>query len=83
MYQLSVLQNQWLILALFGGVVLMLGLVSAYMMMWRPRIEAPESLSGIRALVRWIPWFLFALLIGIIIFQFTYAIILHFYPPNM
>ena len=25
MYQLSVLQNQWLILALFGGIVLMIG----------------------------------------------------------
>jgi hypothetical protein len=83
MYQLSVLQNQWLILALFGGVVLMIGLVSAYMMMWRPRIDAPEPVSGGRALVRWIPWFLFALLISIVIFQFAYAIVLHFYPPNI
>jgi hypothetical protein len=83
MYQLNVLQNQWLILALFGGVFLAIGLVSAYMMMWRPRIESPQPLSGGRTLIRWIPWFLFALLISIVIFQFIYAIVLHFYPPNM
>ncbi len=83
MYQLSVLQNQWLILALFGGIVLMIGLVSTYLMMWRPRIDAPQSLSGGGALIKWIPWFLYALLISILIFQFTYAVILHFYPPNI
>ncbi len=83
MYQLSVLQNQWLILALFDGVILMIGLVSTYFMMWRPRIEAPEPVAGGRALIRWIPWILYALLIIIVIFQFAYAIILHFYPPNI
>ena len=83
MYRLSVLQNQWLILALMGGVILMIGLVSIYLMMWRPRIDAPQPVSGGRALIRWIPWILYALLISIVIYQLTYAIILHFYPPNI
>ncbi len=83
MYQLSVLQNQWLVLALFGGVVLMIGLVCTYLVMWRPRIDAPEAVSGGRALIKWIPWFLYALLLSIIIFQITYTIVLHFYPPNI
>jgi hypothetical protein len=83
MFRLSVLQNQWLILALFGGVILMIGLVSAYLMMWRPRIDSLEPVSGGRALTRWIPWILYALLIIIVIYQITYAIILHFYPPNI
>jgi hypothetical protein len=54
-----------------------------YLMMWRPRFDTPQPLAGGRALIRWIPWFLFALLISIVIFQFAYAIILHFYPPNI
>jgi hypothetical protein len=83
MYQLSVLQNQWLILALFGGVVLMLMLVCTYLVMWRPRIDAAEPAAGGRALLKWIPWFLYALIISILIFQVAYTIILHFYPPNI
>ena len=83
MFQLNVLQNQWLILALFGGIVLMIGLVSSYLMMWRPRVEASQPAAGGRALIKWIPWFLYALLISILIFQITYTIVLHFYPPNI
>ena len=83
MYRLSVLQNQWLILALMGGIILMIGFISVYMMMWRPRIDSPQPASGARALARWIPWILYALLVSIVIYQVTYAIILHFYPPNI
>jgi hypothetical protein len=83
MYQLSVLQNQWLILALFGGIVLTLSFAAFYIAMWRPRIESPEPISGGRALVRWIPLFIIILFICIVIFQITYTVILHFYPPNI
>ena len=83
MYQLSVLQNQWLILSMFGGVVMVIALVSMYLMMWRPRIESQEPLRGGNALIRWIPWFIFALFICIVIFQVTYTIILSYNPPNM
>jgi hypothetical protein len=83
MFRLSVLQYQWLTLALFGGVILMISLVSLYLMMWRPRVEAPEPAAGARALIRWIPWILYALLFGILVFQVTYAIVLHYHPPNI
>jgi uncharacterized membrane protein YadS len=83
MYQLSVLQNQWVILAFFGGIVLMLGLVLSYMTMWRPRKSSPEPISGGRELIKWIPWFIIVLIIAIVIFQVTYTIILSYYPPNM
>jgi len=83
MFRLDVLQNQWLILALVGGVVLTLALICAYTMMWRPRNETGEPVTGAKALIRWIPWFLIALFICIVIYQVTYTIILHFYPPNI
>jgi hypothetical protein len=83
MYQLSVLQNQWLIMALFSGIVLMLGFIAAYIMMWRPRNESAEPLAGGKALIRWIPWLIIALFISIVIYQIAYTIILSFNPPNI
>jgi len=83
MFRLDVLQNQWLILAFAGGIVLTLVLICAYMMMWRPRNESAEPITGGKALIRWIPWFIIALFIFIVIFQFVYTIILSNNPPNI
>ena len=83
MYRLSVLQNQWLILSLMGGVILMIVFVSMYLMMWRPRIDSPQPVSGVKTLARWIPWILYALIISIVVFQITYSLILAFNPPNI
>jgi hypothetical protein len=83
MYQLSVLQYQWLILALGGGMILTLGFAATYLMMWRPRTQSDIPVSGGKALIKWIPWFIIVLFAVIVIFQLTYAIVLHFYPPNI
>ncbi len=83
MFQLSVLQNQWLILALFGGIVLMLGTVAGYLMMWRPRNESPEPITSGRELIRWIPWILIILFIAIVIYQVASSLILAPNPPNI
>jgi hypothetical protein len=83
MYQLSVLQDQWLILSLFGGIVLMLSVAAAYLMMWRPRNESNEPIKNFRQLAGWIPSFIIVLFLFIIIFQLAYTIILHYYPPNI
>jgi len=76
MYQLSVLQNQWLILAFFGGVVLTLGVVAAYLMMWRPRNDSPEPITSGRDLAGWIPWIVIILFIVIVIYQIASSLIL-------
>lgn len=39
MFSLEVLQNRWLILALAGGVALVLAVILAHMALWRPRRE--------------------------------------------
>jgi hypothetical protein len=83
MFRLSVLQSQWLILALMGGLILTLGFIAAWLMMARPRSPSAQPVSGGRALLQWIPWFILVLLVGIVVFQITYAIVLHFHPPNM
>lgn len=83
MYQLNVLQNQWLILALFGGVVLMLGVVAAYLMMWRPRSDSTQPLTAGRVLLNWIPWVVIILFIVIVIYQVASSLILAPNPPNI
>lgn len=77
------LQDQWLIASLFGGTALMLIIVCAYLMMWRPRSESNEPIRTFRQMMGWIPSFIIILFIFIIIFQISFTIILHYYPPNI
>jgi hypothetical protein len=80
---LNVLQYQWLILALLGGVSLLLAIVAAYLMMWRPRNPSHEPIQGGLQQFQWIPFILITLLICIVIFQFAYTIILSMHPANI
>ena len=94
MFRLSVLQYQWLILALFGGAVLVLTMVLTYMMMWRPRKENQEAAAeavaesdyqGYSAL-RWyssfMPWILTLTFVSVVVFAIIYAFYSIKNPPN-
>jgi len=83
MFRLDVLQNQWLILAYIGGLVVMLGFICFYVILWRPRVEQTEPLSGGRLLLKWIPLIIYALIIGIIIYQIGHTILLHYYVHSV
>ena len=87
MFRLDVLQNQWLVVALAGGLVLVLGLVLYYLAMWRQRAEdAPAQPPPKQTVLQWLRSFLPALLIVIYIFAlafvvvYTLAMVRH--PPN-
>ena len=83
MFNLNVLQNQWLILALMGGMIVMLGVAMTHIMMWRPRNEGVEVISGLRSLFRFLPLILIILFVCILVFQITYVIIFSVNPPNL
>jgi hypothetical protein len=83
MFRLSVLQNQWLILALAAGLVVMLAVVMTYLMMWRPRKETGEVISDLRSLFHLLPLIVIILFICIVIYQITYVIIFALNPPNI
>ena len=83
MFRLSVLQNQWLIMALAGGLILMLAVALTYIMMWRPRKETGEVITDVRSLFSLLPLILIILFICILIYGIMYVIILSANPPNI
>ena len=83
MFRLSVLQNQWLIMALMGGLILAFAVVMTYVMMWRPRKETGEVITDLRSLLRLLPLILIIIFICILIYQFIYVMVLSMNPPNI
>jgi hypothetical protein len=83
MFRLSVLQNQWLILALMSGIIIMLAVVMTYLMMWRPRKETGEVITDLRSLFNLLPLIVIILFICIVIYQITYVLIFAMNPPNI
>ena len=83
MFRLNILQNQWLIIALFGGLILIFAVALVYIMMWRPRKETGEVITDLRSLFNLLPLILIILFICILIYQITYVIVLSMNPPNI
>ena len=83
MFRLSVLQNQWLIMALMGGLILAFAVAMTYIMMWRPRKETGEVITDVRSLFSLLPLILIILFICILIYGIMYVIILSANPPNI
>ncbi|MBE3070152.1 MAG: hypothetical protein IMZ66_07930 [Planctomycetes bacterium] len=85
MFRLDVLQNEWLLLALAGGTVLVLLVVLAYLALWRPRErEAPaagdagEHEPG-RAPVPWVLILVYAA-VAVYVVVYTFSKVRN--PPN-
>lgn len=69
MFDYTILQNRWLILSLGGGLVLVLGVVLAYIAIWRPRHgpgEGGERPSG--ATLQFMPWILVVTYLAILVY---------------
>jgi putative exporter of polyketide antibiotics len=86
---LDVLQNRWLILVLLGGTALVLGVVLAYMAIWRGRDVAPagEDAAGAKPSARpWLrsffPWVLVLTYAGMLAYVVIYTFVLASNPPN-
>jgi hypothetical protein len=70
-------------MALSGGVIVMLGVVMMYLMMWRPRKETGEVITDLRSLFNLLPLIVIILFICIVIYQITYVIIFALTSPNI
>ncbi len=90
MFRLDVLQYQWLILAMFSGMVLVLCTALTYMMIWRPRKDNQQAVEESEyqgaSLARWyfsfMPWILTLVFAGTIVFAILYAFFMIQFPPN-
>ena len=85
MLNLSVLQDQEILLALGAGVVMTLMIVLAYMEIWRPRREETDEVPR-QNLVVWflsyVPWIVVLIAAGGGIWGLLYAIDKIVHPPN-
>ncbi len=80
MIGLNVLQNQWLILALFGGSATVLAVFLCYLAGWRPRQGTDQA--GNRSPVAWTPWGLIVVYALTVAFGLAFVVMVALNPPN-
>jgi hypothetical protein len=86
MFNLDILQNQWVIVALFGGAAAALIVVLAYLAIWRtggsPGGPAPET-SPVESHSRGrVPWVLIVLYAAAIVYAVVYVSMKIIRPPT-
>lgn len=84
MYHYSYLHDQWLILSLGGGTVLLLLVCLSYLAMWRPRPPEDEG-QLVRASQRarqFIPWVLIVIYVSIFIYYFISPFLWLYWPEQ-
>ncbi len=83
MLQYNVQQNEYMILALFGGLALVLLSVLGYMALWRRRRPEVEGAAGFGRWVRsYLPWVLVVTYVATIVFMVAYVWLRAANPPN-
>jgi len=90
MFNLYVLQNQWIVITLLCAVALMLLFCLIYAAMWRPREEEKKSetikvtgpISFGKAFLSVVPWVLVLLALGSAVFTVVMLALQAFRPPN-
>jgi hypothetical protein len=89
MFRLNVLQNQWLMLALIGGLAMVLGLVLACMAFWRARRDetpSPQAGGGAANVPKpsrgSVPWVLIVAFVAMAAWAVIYVVRAAAYPPN-
>jgi len=90
MFRIDLLQNQYLILAIIGGLALLLLVVLMYPPLWRQRDksteetvkEADQAQSGVQWLRSFMPWYLLILYIAMAVWAVGYVIKMSRHPPT-
>ena len=86
MLNLDVLQNQWLILAMFGGLAGALVLVLAYLAFWRvggtSGGAAPEATAAEKSGRGRVPWVLIVLYAAVVVYAVAYVAMKVMNPPT-
>jgi hypothetical protein len=81
MLHLDVLQNQWVILALFGGLAGALVITLAYLAFWRVSEPPAEGSPAARPQGR-VPWVLIVLYAVIVVYAVGYLVMKAMNPPT-
>lgn len=83
MFDLHILQNQWLILALAGGLAAVGLWALAYLAIWRPRANAaPQDIKPRWSIRDAVPWILILTSVGLMAWAIVYTLMMAANPPN-
>ena len=85
MFNLHVLQHQWLVTALVSGLTVVFAAVLTYLAIWKPRSwreDDPDRDAVSDRSWQYIPWILIMTYVGIILYEIGYTVLFALYPPN-
>ena len=86
MFDYTVLQHRWLILAFFGGLATVVGWIMCPLALWGARERRQTKPEGTKfswyETLRVFPWILTLSILGFIAYQIIHTIYLALYPPN-
>ena len=86
MFNMSVIHNQYLIIALLGGIEIALLLILGYIAMWIPRVEKNGHYQGFnggfKTVLLYHPWIVLLFYIGITAYAIWFFVHFAIYPPN-
>ncbi len=78
----NLLQNQWLMLAVFGGLAVMALVVLAYIAAWRRRAVPDDAKVEYSLRSFYIPWVMIVVIVGTSIWGLVFTYMAAKYPPN-
>ncbi len=86
MFRLIVMQNQWLMMALLGGLALIGAVVLWYLDLWRQREPAGQGgaldQAPLRRWIRFMPWLLIWLYVVALVWAVAYVLRMAGIVPN-
>jgi len=86
----EVLRNQWIVLALFGGISIAIAFILVYLALWRPRElesrKATRQITGVWSFLKWIisfsPWVLILALLSTVAYSIIHVLAAALHIPN-
>jgi hypothetical protein len=84
MFRFDIVQNQWLLLALTGGIAALILFVLSYLGTCRPRQKALDEhqTQSWKEVWRFMPWFLIVSYAATVAFMLVYSFYFVKHPPN-
>jgi heme/copper-type cytochrome/quinol oxidase subunit 2 len=83
MFRIEILQNQWLLMSILGGIAAMVFFLLAYLSFFKPRLGATDTPEKNWAGAwMFLPWFLIVTVIGTLVFMIFYTVYFIKNPPN-
>ena len=79
---MKLLQNLWVLMALMGGLALLLCVVLGYLAMWKERPAGDQPPPRRSGPLRRVPWLLLVLYAAAVVFSVAYVIARGLRPPN-